>query len=109
MRLAIHNFWVFNPTLRLKLSAKMMEISTKLAVLAAVVSWSALAGNPSDPTALVRQQFREAEARYSSQKTNSEAAWQFARACFDLGEIATNSPARAEVAERGIAASRPAV
>ncbi|HLP75334.1 MAG TPA: hypothetical protein VK327_00310 [Candidatus Paceibacterota bacterium] len=53
--------------------------------------------------------FLEARTRYRSETTNSEAAWQYARACFDLGEFATSDSDRAEVAEMGIAAAKKLV
>jgi tetratricopeptide (TPR) repeat protein len=38
--------------------------------------------------------------------TNDAAAWQFARACFDLADFATNDTQRAAIARQGIAACR---
>src|SRR6185295_95325 len=59
-----------------------------------------------DLAALARKNFDEAQARYQKQPTNSQSAWQFGHACFELGEFATNSTERAEVAEQGIAACK---
>lgn len=53
--------------------------------------------------------FLAARSRYQSQTNNPEAAWQYARACFDLGEFATSSSDRAEVAEMGIAVAKQLV
>ena len=48
----------------------------------------------------------DAQTLYRTSSTNAEAAWQFARACFDWAEFATNDTQRAEIAEQGIAACR---
>ena len=53
--------------------------------------------------------FRKAQGRYASSPRDVEAAWQFARASFDLADLATNRTERTAVAERGIAAAREAV
>ena len=54
------------------------------------------------PAARAKQVFLEYRSRYQANPTNAEMAWQFARACFDLGEFAKNDAERAEVAETGI-------
>src|SRR5439155_8654955 len=59
-----------------------------------------------DPAVRAEQTFQQAEARFQSEPRNTEAAWQFARASFDLAEFATNSTQRAELAEQGIAACK---
>jgi hypothetical protein len=66
------------------------------------------AATPADAgfAAAARGVFHEAQARHEREPKNLEAAWQFARACFDAGEYATNSTERAELAEQGIAASQ---
>ena len=51
-------------------------------------------------------EFQRAQIRFQSNTNNTAAAWQFARACFDLADFATNEPERAEIAKRGIAACR---
>jgi len=53
--------------------------------------------------------YQEAQARYRDTPTQTDAAWQFARACFDLAEFATNNTQRASLAEQGIAAARQAI
>ncbi len=53
--------------------------------------------------------FLSARARFQSETNNPEAAWQYARACFDLGEFATTDSDRAEVAEAGIAVAKQLV
>lgn len=48
----------------------------------------------------------EARERFHSNPTNSEAAWQFARACFDRAEFAENNTERSKLAVEGINAMR---
>ena len=59
--------------------------------------------------AYARGNYQQAETRYQNNPNDAGAAWQFARACFDLADLATNRSARATVAEQGIAASRRGV
>ena len=49
--------------------------------------------------------FRLAQTQLAA-ATNHAAAWQFARACFDWAEFATNDTQRAAIANQGIAAAR---
>jgi hypothetical protein len=73
---------------------------------------SMLGGTPSvenDAATFARSSYQRAEKRYEAQPLNNEAAWQFARACFDLADVATNRTERAAMAERGIAVSRQLV
>jgi len=49
--------------------------------------------------------FRQAQIDFAS-GTNGTAAWQYARACFDFADFATNETERADVARLGIAACR---
>jgi hypothetical protein len=53
--------------------------------------------------------FDESQKRYQHDTNNVEAAWQFARACFDLAGLATRSSDRADIAEQGIAVTRQAL
>jgi len=46
--------------------------------------------------------FQEARRRYQSDTNHVEAAWQFARACFDYADFATNKTTRADIARQGI-------
>ena len=55
------------------------------------------------------QTFQEAQARYQQAPEELTNAWKYARACFDLAELATNKTERASLAERGIAASQQAL
>jgi len=56
--------------------------------------------------ALAKEKFVASQETFQRETNNAEAAWRFARACFDLGEFATNSSQRANIAEQGISASR---
>ena len=68
---------------------------------------------PADPpaaetgfAAYAQRSFEAARARYQKAPGEAAAGWQFARACFDLAEFATNKTQRASLAEQGIAASQ---
>jgi tetratricopeptide (TPR) repeat protein len=47
-----------------------------------------------------------ASANLAADTNSATAGWEFARACFDLAEYATNSTERAALAQQGIAAAR---
>jgi tetratricopeptide (TPR) repeat protein len=64
---------------------------------------------PIDITVRIKKQHAEARARFQAETNNADAAWQFARSCFDLGEIATSDAEREKTAQSGIAASRKAI
>ena len=53
--------------------------------------------------------YREARARWQRETNNAEAAWQFARACFDWADFARDKAQLAAIAEEGIVASRRAI
>jgi tetratricopeptide (TPR) repeat protein len=53
--------------------------------------------------ARAEKSFRQARIQFDS-TTNDDAAWKFARACFDLADCATNDTQRATIARQGIAA-----
>jgi len=53
--------------------------------------------------------FSERQTSYRKEPENVHAAWQYARACFDLADFATNRSQRAELAEQGIGACRQAL
>jgi hypothetical protein len=61
------------------------------------------------PATRYERLFRESQAAFESQPTNAEAAWKYARACYDWSEFATNKDQRIELANMGIAAGRRAV
>jgi len=56
-----------------------------------------------------KRNFEAAQATYQHAPAQVTAAWQFARACFDLAEYATNDTQRAAVAEQGIAVCQRAL
>ena len=58
-------------------------------------------------TARAAAAFQAAQRQYVADTNNTQAAWQFGRAAFDFGEFATNNAHRAELAEQGIAVTRP--
>jgi tetratricopeptide (TPR) repeat protein len=62
-----------------------------------------------DSAARADNAFQAARTRFHAETNNAEAAWQFARACFDRSEFATNNTERAEIAEQGIAAARQSI
>jgi hypothetical protein len=51
-------------------------------------------------------EFERARIHWQSDTNDSAAAWQFARACFDFADFATNNTGRAATARQGIAACR---
>lgn len=59
-----------------------------------------------DFAARAQRLFIESQERLRAQPTNAEAAWQFARAAFDLAEFATNDTQRAALADEAIAVAR---
>jgi tetratricopeptide (TPR) repeat protein len=54
-------------------------------------------------------EFYRAQKQFQSDADNSTNAWQFARACYDLADFATNDAERAALAVQGIAACRQLV
>jgi hypothetical protein len=87
-----------------------------LLAIAVMTVFSAVVGSDSVPTnslageretaARAQKTYLAARARHESEPRNTDAAWQFARACFDVAESATNDTERAQVAEQGIAVCR---
>ena len=57
----------------------------------------------------VHQAYVEFSERFAREATNVPVACEFARACFDRADFATNDAQRAALAEQGIAASRRAI
>lgn len=72
-------------------------------------TWADPAAAASEFAAYVKKSFQEAQARYQTAPAQPDAAWQFARACYDLADLATNNTQRASLAEQGIAACRQAI
>jgi len=54
-------------------------------------------------------EFQRAQATYQTNANDATAAWQFARATYDLADFATNETQRADLANQGIAACRHAI
>ena len=80
-------------------------LSLGLAFCLTLTASACLAGTL-EPAVGVRKAFHETKARYEKEPRNNEAVWQFARACFDLADLATNNAQRAEIANQGIAACK---
>src|ERR1035441_5066177 len=59
--------------------------------------------------AYAKQNFQSAQAHYREAPGEATAAWKFARACFDLADLATSKKERASLAEQGIAAAQQAL
>jgi len=66
------------------------------------------AGEPQNKifAARVEAEFHGAQKQFQSDTNNSADAWQFARACFDFADFATNKIQRATIAREGISACR---
>ncbi len=56
-----------------------------------------------------QNEFTHTQQSFLTDTNNVTNGWQFARACFDLAESATNETSRANFARQGIAASQSAV
>ena len=54
-------------------------------------------------------EFHRAQIQFQSNTNDATAAWQFARACFDFADAATNDTERAALARQGIDACRPLI
>ena len=81
--------------------------------LAAALFLSATAGivSADEPLNLIfagraGAEFHRAQAQFQLQTNEPSAAWQYARACFDFADFATNDTDRATLAIQGIAACR---
>jgi tetratricopeptide (TPR) repeat protein len=64
------------------------------------------AADANDCEAKARREYWRAKAAQAKSPEDATANWEFASACFEAGEFATNSNERAELAEQGIAVSR---
>jgi hypothetical protein len=56
-----------------------------------------------------QRNLQAAQARYREAPDEPAAAWKFARACFDVADLATTKAERALLAEQGIAACQQAI
>ena len=119
MRLATHKSVISDLGLNTG-PCRLIRLSRLYLSLLAFVSWTDVQGQTGGgsgndtaatnaPAAIARKAFQDAEALYRKEPRSGEATWQFARACFDLAESATNAAQRAEYAEQGIAACEPAL
>jgi len=72
---------------------------------------SALAndGDTNDFAAIARAEFYRTQQQFQSNTNDATAAWEFARACFDFADFATNDAEHAAIALQGIAACRQAI
>src|SRR5688572_2967763 len=61
---------------------------------------------PAQFAQLARTNFFEAQQRHRQASEDPTRGWEFARACFDLGDFATNNSERAEVAQQAITLCR---
>lgn len=64
---------------------------------------------PKNFAAEAHSEYLKARQEYQQDSTNSEAAWQFGRACFDWAEYASSKSDRAALANEGIDACRKLV
>ena len=64
---------------------------------------------PAGFAARAREMFAAAQKRLGAEPTNAVAAWEFARACYDCAEYATNNTERALLAKQGITTCRRAL
>jgi tetratricopeptide (TPR) repeat protein len=124
MWLAIAKSWVSDPTRRGRpynwrhpgesasrlgrFSIVTLQSFRFLALLCLLLAFSFLcSADPADPfAAAAHVSYWEADHRFKKEPAVADAAWQFARACFDVAEYATNSSERALLAEQGIEACR---
>jgi tetratricopeptide (TPR) repeat protein len=91
-----------------------MASSSFLAVAWSVVTMPLQSAEPPpaadfNPTNYVAVLYWETRQRFLADTNNLEAAWQFARRCFDRGEFAAHDDERAAIAKEGIGAARQAV
>jgi tetratricopeptide (TPR) repeat protein len=67
-------------------------------------------GEPKQPVnearIIAEQAYDDAKSRYQTNLFNTDAAWRFARACFDLADLADKDSERAVLGRRGIEACR---
>lgn len=62
-----------------------------------------------DPVAAAQSAYDHAKKAYDAHPQDSDAAWKFARATFDLADIVSSNSQRASIAEQGIAACKQAL
>ena len=69
-------------------------------LLAAASFVPTAAAEPPDFAARSLRDYEKSRQRFQADTNNTQAAWQFSRACFEWAEFATNDTQRAELAER---------
>ena len=62
-----------------------------------------------DPAALTQRTYEECRREYKAHTNDPQRSWQFARAAFDMGDLATNNSQRAEIAQEAIDACKHAL
>jgi tetratricopeptide (TPR) repeat protein len=66
------------------------------------------AGVP-DPAAKIEQTFRDAKREFDAHPEDPQVCWRFARAAFDLADVAGSNSHRADIAQEGIDACKKAL
>jgi len=85
-------------------------VRTLVALFLLTVSLTVKAENATNTSAVYADTvFQAKQQAYIAGRTNNDLACQFARACFDLAEFATNDTQRAQLAQLGIKASREVI
>jgi hypothetical protein len=84
---------------RYRISLAFLVLLTASLVLASKADWRLSA----------ERKLFQAEKQLAKDTNSVQANWEFGRACFDLAEYSTNNTERADLAKRGIEASRRAV
>lgn len=82
-----------------------------IALAVVVLVCGLVCGRGADTNLLAWQhgEFLRAQKTYLADTNQPTNAWQFARACFDISDAATNEAQRADFARQGIAASKSAI
>src|SRR2546428_7002573 len=89
-------FLVRNPS---RLETCATTLSTALwicACLLLALAFPAAGADKESPAARVERAFYQAQARFNKNATDPDAAWQFARSCFDWADLASSNGRRAE-------------
>ena len=98
-----------NSRLRCPANRRLWGVVGFLVVLLLIVVSTSQAADSKAFVAYAESVLISSREQYQHEPTNSEAAWQFGRACFDRAEFATNATERATLAVQGIEAMRKLV
>ena len=79
-------------------------VGTVLAVSVVLGSTNAV-----DPTIRAEQSYLQARIRYEQDRADTQHAWQFGQACFELADLVPTDSRRAKLAHEGIAACKGAL